>query len=99
MCCKNRPWPGILRRIPCLLGTYGKKTFPNIRCSPSCQQVNRKVQWGDTQGVEDVASCTPGDESPGGLAGSASRDTDAAYLGGLQSMHAALQAAPTLAAG
>ena len=78
---------------------YGNKTFPNISGSPSRQRVDRKVQWGDTQGVEDVASCTPGDEAPGGLAGSASRDTDAAYLGGLQSIHAALQAAPTLAAG
>ena len=74
-------------------------TLPDIRCPPSCQRVNRKVQWGDTQGVEDVASCTPRDSSPGGLAGSASRDTDAAHLGGLQPVHAALQAAPTLAAG
>ena len=95
----NRPWPGILRRIPCLLRTYGNKTFPNIRCSPSCQQVNREVQWGDTQGVEDVASCTPVNSSPGGLAGSASQDMDAAYLGRLQSVHAALQAVPMLAAG
>ena len=66
---------------------------------PRAQRVNRKVQWGDTQGVEDVASCTPGDSSPGGLAGSASWDMDAAHLGGVQPVHAALQAAPTLAAG
>ena len=57
------------------------------------------VQWGDTQGVEDVASCTPGNSPPGSLARSASRDMDAAYLGGLQSIHATLQAAPMLAAG
>ena len=95
----NRPWPGIIRVIPRLSRTYGNKTFPNIRCSPLRQRVDEKVQWYDTQGVEDVASCTPGTSPPGSLAGSASWYTDAAYLGGLLSLHAALQAAPTLAAG
>ena len=54
---------------------------------------------GDTQGAEDVASCTPGNSPPGSFAGSVSWDMDAAYLGGLQPIHAALQAAPTLATG
>ena len=70
-----------------------------MHCSPSCQQVNKKVQWGDTQGVKDVASCTPGNSPLGGFAGSASWDTDAPYLGGVQSIHAALQVASTLAIG